>query len=508
MKLPLASWLESLKKQRTKTSDRRDVAVVGGMIPAVAAGAKSKAKRLLTRLTSASVTTEEDWLKDGFHPGEPDLEDFLSESPPRWLRDAHYAVVLLIFAMVITASLVKVDIVVVGIGRLASDDPPIVVQPMQLSMIRDIKVKAGDVVKKGDVLATLDPTFTQADKASLSTAQAAMKAELARVEAEVNGTPLLLDDSTPENRLQKDLYNKRQSEYQVKIAEFDQQITRYNTELRSIESNRESLQQQLGVAKEAEVMRETLFKNKTGSKIQLLDAQTTRLRTERDLQSSVNELDEVRHKLKTTQSERQTFLDVWHRELLQSLAKLRTELSSTSESLAKAERLNELVVLRAPEDCVVLEVAKRSVGSVLQSAEPFATLVPVNAKLVADITINSADVGYAKEGDDVVIKVDSFPYQRHGLLYGKVRSIGKDSFSTAGSSAPLNPNKSMPRGGAGVFHHSIIELTKTDLQDMPDGTRLIPGMSLTAEIKVGSRTVISYFLYPITRGLNESIREP
>lgn len=507
MKRAIIQWMKWMRSSRNITSPRRDVALAGSVVPAVAAGVKSKAKRALVRLTSEKVTTEEDWLKDGFQPGEPDMEDFLSESPPRWLRDAHYAVIFLIFALVITASIVKVDIVVVGIGRLASDDPPIVVQPMQLSMIREIMVKTGDMVKKGDVLATLDPTFTQADRASLSTAHAAMKAELARVEAEVNNKPLLLDDTTPENRLQMELYRKRQSEYQLRVAEFDQQITRYTTEISSIELNRNSLKQQLQVAKEAETMRETLFKNKTGSKIQLLDAQTNRMRTERDLQSSINELDGVRHKLKTVQSERQTFMDVWQRELLQVLAKLRTELSSTSESLAKAERLNELVVLRAPEDCVVLEVAKRSVGSVLQSAEPFATLVPVNAKLVADITINSADVGYAKEGDEVVIKVDSFPYQRHGLLYGTVRSIGKDSFSNAGGNAPLNPAKST-RSSAGVFHHSIIALTKTDLQDMPEGTRLIPGMSLTAEIKVGSRTVISYFLYPITRGLNESIREP
>jgi len=33
-------------------------------------------------------------------------------------------------------------------------------------------------------------------------------------------------------------------------------------------------------------------------------------------------------------------------------------------------------------------------------------------------------------------------------------------------------------------------------------------MTLIAEIKVSERTVISYFLYPLMKGFDESIREP
>src|SRR5262249_57687395 len=90
-----------------------------------------------------------------------------------------------------------------------------------------------------------------------------------------------------------------------------------------------------------------------------------------------------------------------------------TEGRGVAESLAKAVRMNALVVLTAPADGIVLEVAKRSVGSVLQEAEPLVTLVPTSAALIAEVMINSADVGYTKLGDEVAIKVDSFPYPRH-----------------------------------------------------------------------------------------------
>jgi HlyD family secretion protein len=167
--------------------------------------------------------------------------------------------------------------------------------------------------------------------------------------------------------------------------------------------------------------------------------------------------------------------------------------------------MNDLVVLTAPEDGVVLDIAKRSVGSVLHEAEPLITLVPKMSPLIAEIMIHSADVGYTRVGDEVVIKVDAFPYQQHGLLAGRLRSIGEDSVTPggAGDAVPVSA-----RGAAGVFHRCQVTLTSTDLNLLPQGARLIPGMTITAEVKVGFRSVISYFLYPIQRGFDESIREP
>ena len=184
--------------------------------------------------------------------------------------------------------------------------------------------------------------------------------------------------------------------------------------------------------------------------------------------------------------------------LLEALVRLQTESLAVEESLAKATRLNDLVVLAAPEDGVILEVAKRSVGSVLHEAEPLITMIPSGAALMAEIAIGSADVGYARPGDPVIVKVDAFPFQRHGVLKGRLRSISAES--------------SLPNGGeavaGGLYHHGRVELLDTRLSGLPEGARLFPGMSLMAEIKVGTRSVISFLIYPLTNGLNGSLREP
>ena len=106
------------------------------------------------------------------------------------------------------------------------------------------------------------------------------------------------------------------------------------------------------------------------------------------------------------------------------------------------------------------------------------------------------------------VKVDSFSYQRHGMLEGKLLSISEESYI---GGAAGNPNAVVPQASStasGAFHKGFVELTKTELDNLPEGARLIPGMTMSAEIKVGTRSVLGYFLNPITRGLSESIREP
>jgi hemolysin D len=406
--------------------------------------------------------------------------------------------------LIAVASVVRVDMIVAASGRLMADAPLLVVQPMQLSIVREIRVKPGDAVHQGDILAMLDPTFTQADKAALLAQQDALQAQLARLEAEIGDRPLQLDGNTQDRVLQLTLYNQRRSQYGSRLRALDEDIARINANIRGTEESTASLSQQLGIIKEVEGMRAKLYSMQAGSRLNYLDAQVTRLRNERDNQDALHHLDDLRHSMATKQAERQVFIDDWRRQILEELVKARTSAASVAESLVKAQKMNDLVVLAAPADGIVLDIAKRSVGSVMQAAEPIVTLVPSAAPLIAEISINSADVGFPKLGDEVAIKVDAFPYQRHGLLKGKLRSIGEDSTAPGGSNLPTASGQSP----LGVFHRCQVELTGTSLHNVSAGSHLIPGMSLTAEIKVGSRSVISYFLYPIERGLQESIREP
>lgn len=435
-----------------------------------------------------------------------DIDAIIEAQPPRMLLTAGYCVAAMMAVLVLAAGVVQVDVVVQGSGQLTTDVPPIVLQPLDRAIVRELKVKIGDAVTKGQVLATLDSTFVQADMASLQAQQRSLTAQLRRIDAEWRGEPFEAKSSDPNDLLQADLHRQRQEQYASRLRAFDEEIRRTQANTRTIDNNRTLLIKQLAIAREVEQMRTTLLQSQSGSRLQYLEAQSVRLRAERDFEDAVNRLTELTHMLETRRAERQGFIDDWRRQILEDLDRHRTDAAKLSEVLAKAERMRDLVIVTAPEDGVVLDVARRSAGSVLREAEPLVTLVPTKGALIAEVMINSGDVGYPKPGDPVLIKVDAFPYQRHGSLEGRLRSVSQESYVP--QSGQGDASAPPPRAAGGAFHRARIELTKTGLVRMPDGVRLIPGMTVSAEIKVGTRSVLSYFFNPITRGFEESMREP
>lgn len=454
-------------------------------------------------------TNVESAVLDDALPFQNEIDAIVEERPPHFMRWTQYLIMALFISLLLIAWLIKVDVVVTAQGRISTESPPVVLQPLEQGLIRQMNVHTGDAVKKGEVLATLDPTFAEADLGALSVQEKSVQAQLRRAEAEMNGTPYVLGPQASANdHIQYELYQQRQTQYDSRLKVFDEQIRQLDSQLNTIQDDKEMLAKQLQITKDVEKMRAELMRSQTGSKLQYLDAQNTRIRLEREYQDAVNKLVSMQHELQQRKAERQTYVDEWRRQITETVVQTRTEAQKLQENMSKASRLNDLVVITSPVDGVVLDVAKRSVGSVIRAAEPLVTIVPNNVKLVGDIVIASRDVGYTHPGQDVVIKVDAFPYQRNGLLDGKLLWISEDSTQT---NAALGMDAADSVRGASegsAVHRGRIILTSTKLVNMPPGAHLFPGMTMTAEIKIDRRSVLGFFLTPITRGLEESIREP
>jgi HlyD family secretion protein len=446
----------------------------------------------------------------GWVPAAPEILPFMDPidqiceaAPPRLLRSILTLVAALFASLLVTASVVKVDVVVVAIGHLTTDTPPIVIQPMQRSIIRTLRVKPGDHVVKGEILAELDPTFAEADVQTLIERRRSITAQLQRMVAEQDGVAFRLSQPpSADELLQSILYRQRRAQYASRLREFDEEIQRLQADAQSMEVDRLAAGKQVDVARAVETMRATLMGLKAGSRLQLLEASSSRLRAEREQLDAANRLPGLQHAMESKQAERQSFIDAWQREISENLVTLRGEAAATDTELAKASRLNQLVVVTASSDGVVLDTARLSAGSVLREAEPLVTVIPADATLIADVLISSADVGFAQPGSDVEVKVDAYPYQQHGVARGRLLSVSEGS-----SSGQPAPNGTVA-SDSGAFHHGRVMLLGARLDGMPEGARLFPGMTVHTDIKAGSRSVLGYFLYPLSRGLRESLREP
>jgi hemolysin D len=414
---------------------------------------------------------------------------------PKAARLTLYAVLAFVAAAIAWAALSLVDQVVVARGRLITTASNIVVQPLETSIVRSIDVRAGDIVRKGDRLGTLDQTFTEADAEQLRSRIESLGAQVRRLRAELEGKAYKAPAAaTPDERLQEIIGSKRTQQYDARIDAFDRQMARAEAGISTKRADQTALNQRLAVAREVESMRGALFAKEVGSRLQQLEAQSIRLQIERDLQLSANEILELQQEIARTRADREAFIHDWRQKTAEELVSAGRDLDGAERQLDKARRRNALVDLTAPADAIVLEVAQRSVGSVLREAEPLFTLVPIDVPIEAEVSLDARDIGLVRAGAPVRVKLDAYPFQKHGTLEGTVRTITEDSFTEKES--------------AQAFYRARITLTSTELRNVQDSYRLIPGMTIAAEIKSGERSVLSYFLYPLIRGLDESIREP
>ncbi|BCH27585.1 HlyD family type I secretion periplasmic adaptor subunit [Mesorhizobium sp. L-8-3] len=422
--------------------------------------------------------------------------------PPRIARLTLYGVTALIGAAVLWASLSSIDEVVVAPGKLITTEPTIVLQPLETSIIRSIDVAAGDVVHAGQTLATLDATFSQSDVDQQRAKFAALDAQVKRLEAELAGRDYAtVAGSTPDEQLQLQLFEQRRAFRIAQLDNFDQQMAAQNAAIAAGKDQAAILDRRRDGLVQIEEARETLYKQETGSLLNLLSSRDARLDVEASIAQLRGKETEATYALAKLEADRRAFIEDFRRATSEQLVERRNERDAAGEELKKMELRRNMVALTAPADAVVLDMAQRSVGSVVREAEPIVTLVPLDVPLEAEVSVNARDIGRIEVDEPARIKFDAYPFQKYGTASGSIRTISQDAF------AP-DPKGGQTETAELPFFKARVLLGDKRLDGSGEEVRLLPGMAVTAEIKVGRRTVISYFLYPLIRGLDDSIREP
>ncbi|MGZ5027243.1 MAG: HlyD family type I secretion periplasmic adaptor subunit [Methylobacter sp.] len=429
----------------------------------------------------------------------PDADEIERSPLPRSARITLHVLLAALISFVIWASSSYLDQVVVAHGRLITPLPNILVQPLETSIVQSIDVRVGQIVKKGERLATLDPTFAQADEVQLRKQLNSLETQSKSLEAELSGNKTLGQaDADADSRLQADLSAERQANYQAQLAKMDENVARLQAALATNRHDQQMLNEHVKPLREIESMQEKLVARNFGARVRLLEAQEKRQEVERNLQLAKNREQEIKRELAGMEAEKMAFKKGWRQKMMEEMLSTSRDKNSVNEQLQKADRRRKLVTLTSPSDAVVLEIAKLSLGSVVQGGGAFFTLVPLGTELEAEVQIDSMDVGYVKLGDASRIKLDAYPFQRHGILTGEVRTVSEDAFRQEAESGQT----------VDAYYKSRISLGDSHLKRMPEQARLLPGMTLTAEIVVGKRSVISYLLWPLTKALDEAMQEP
>jgi len=429
----------------------------------------------------------------------PDADEIERSPLPPFAQMTVRALVAALTLFIVWASVSSIDEIVVAHGRIINPLPNVVVQPLETSIVQKIDVRVGQVVRKGEQLATLDPTFAQADEAQLRSRLRSLDTQTGSLQAELDGAAGAGRATDADGLLQAQLSKERKANYRAQLGKMEQTISRLAAALETNRRDQLILTARVKSLREIENMQAKLVAQQFGARLHLLEAQDRRLEVDRELSLTENKEHELRSELASSEAEKSAFVKGWRQKALEELLSTSRERDGVNEQLQKADKRRKLVTLSAPVDGVVLEIAKLSPGSIVKEAESFFTLVPLNAELEAEVQIDSVDIGYIKSGDEVQLKLDAFPYQRHGGLQARVRTISEDAFKR---------DNQMQGNGTDAYYLSRLKIGTPRLKKMDAHARILPGMTVTAEIVVGKRSVISYLLWPLTKAMDESLKEP
>ena len=409
----------------------------------------------------------------------------------------------ILFGAVTWASVSHVDEIITASGKLVSAVPNLTVQPLETAIVQSIAVKPGQVVKKGQLLASLDPTFAGADQAQVQGLLQQLNERAERITRELR----ILEGKEPAGgagpdskgrALQGELQAARIANYESRTRALDSAIDRLQASLKTNRQDQGMLAQRLKSVAEVEHMQERLVNQNFGAKRQLLEARERRQEIERELLLTKNREQEILKEITTQEADLQAFRNEWRQRLLEEQAEVTKERNNLITQVEKADKRKSLIDLVAPADAVVLEIPQRSVGSVVTAAEVMFSLVPLDSPLQAELKIAARDVGFVKPGDPVKVKLDAFPFQKYGTLKGQITTVSEDAFTK---------DTDMQTARLGSYYLARVKLESLQLQRKADEVLIRPGSSLVGEIRIGERTVMSYFVYPLIGTLDQSLRE-
>lgn len=401
-----------------------------------------------------------------------------------------------VFALLFWAAFATVPEVAHGEGRIEPKGFERAVQHAGGGVIKHIAVRSGEHVERGQLLAVLDDPSLQAEitrvrareltlgleaerlrafaegrEADFSAFGAANKADIDEAASTLDAMRSALADRRQVAERQLD---HKEQELNIHKTRLDAELTAYD-QLHQLSTRRELLYEKelLAFAAIADIRRELAAAN---GEIEILRERITQAQ---------NAITEFRARLSTIGSNERS-------EALQKLQSVQGEIEAMRATRRKLLAQTNQLRLVAPVTGVVLSVEGITEGVVLQPGVDLMRIVPDAAPLIARIRIDPRDIGRLQIGQDVHVKVSAYDFVRYGSVPGRLSYLSAGSF--------IGPDET-------DYFAAEVELSRTHLGLRPDESPILSGMTVSADIINGERTILQYLLKPIRTALDASLTE-
>ena len=457
----------------------------------------------------------------------------LQESPPnplvRWLA---WVLIALFVLTLIWACIGKVDVVSSAEGKIIPGSRVKQIQPLSKGFVKAIHVKEGQFVNQGDALIELDRTITAADQSRMQQELHNASLNLAGAEAlqdflvSTSGSATAASTNTNIHKsTNKNIKNTVQPNMATEIElnvhaaikpteteillhqqktweqwqQYQAQLSSLHSGLKKVQSEKmgnqetiKKLEQTLPmITKRAQAL-ESLYAKNMASEAEYLELEQQRIERVQDLATQQQIQQQLNAAINEAQQQINSLKADTLGKLLTQIADSRNQIATISEELVKVTDMNDKQILYAPVSGYVQQLAINTIGGIVTEAQELMIIVPEEESLEVQVMLGNQDVGFVQKDMAAEIKVHTFPFTKYGLIDATVTHISDDAIIDE---------------KLGLVYTMHLKMHKSTIRVEAKDVKLIPGMAVTAEVKTAQRRVIEYFLSPLLRYKQESIRE-
>jgi adhesin transport system membrane fusion protein len=385
-----------------------------------------------------------------------------------------------------------------GEGTIVPSSRIQVIQNLEGGILSEILVHEGDIVEPGDVLVRIVNTVATASLRDARSQYLTLQATEARLVAEleehdeIEFPPAVIEEAPVVVADQQRLFSARKRQLEAQINVLESQASQRKQEVAEMNSRRQQLEQSLSLARDELAIMAPLVQKGVMPRIDLIRIE----RQVADLEGEIRTIRTAIPRLQSAQQEagqRITEMKLTAQtDASNELNKARAELKSISQSLfAGQDRVTRTAVV-SPVRGTVKDMKINTVGGVIQPGEDIMEIVPLDDSLIVEARVRPADIAYLRPDQKAIIKVSAYDFSIYGGLNAKLERISADTIKDEEGES---------------FYHVYLRTEENSLFHRGETLPIIPGMTVTAEILTGEKSVLDYLLKPILKAKDSALRE-
>ena len=434
----------------------------------------------------------------------------IRETPPAPLAGWMLRLLLALVAGVIAwAAFGRLDIVAVADGKLVPSGYLKIVQPAEQGILKEIRVREGQTVKEGEVLARMDPQLTESDVKVIRADYQHKRLALRRVDAQLSGMPLRREPGDPPelHRQVEAQYRANVQAYENALAQERSLLEKARNDLAAALQTKTKLEAVLPHYVEQEKAFEKLMRDGFAGRVLATDKQRERIEKEQDLRTQEFIIRANEALIEQSDKRSAQITADYRRGLQTERVDFATQLEKLRQELARHEHRHGLLELRAPASGTVKDLATHTPGTVVAPGTILMTIVPLGETLRAEVWISNDDVGFVRAGQPVKLKLAAFEFQKYGMVDGTVAQVSADATEAPNPNTRSGGLAGRDRPAGALAFRTLVDLKEQELVADMHRYKLAPGMQTIAEIHLGTRTVLEYILSPVQRAFHDAARE-